>query len=97
MRDSAPKSRGDRLNALKLRERVATQGVASAPEIERLIDAADAWLAEADARRAMREHKRQCRRCRYADRDGATRVRRCRVGHALHVRRAAWARRSGQV
>ena len=87
MRDSAPKSRADRLNALKLSERVLKQAAEEAPKVQDLIDAGTAWLDEADARRAMRDHKRQCPRCRYADRPDARRVRRCATGQALNRKR----------
>ena len=86
-------SRGDRLNALKVSERVLKQGVDELPKTQALIDAGTAWLDEADARRAMRDHKRVCRRCRYADRDAARGARRCRVGRLLDLRRTRAARR----
>jgi hypothetical protein len=88
----ATRSRGARLNALKVTERVLGQAVSELPKTQALIDAGTAWLDDADARRAMREHKRQCRACRYADRPEATRVHRCTVGQALNRRRAraAW-------
>jgi hypothetical protein len=92
MREPRNRSRGDRLNALKVSERVLRQGVEVLPRTQALIDAGTAWLEDADARRAMRDHKRQCRRCRYADRPDAGRARRCTLGEVLNRRRAraAW-------